>query len=74
MPEKLVPTFEDERCRVVRAADPHGRILGFLDRIASVINNDISKAILFNINLSAAEKKYFTIVFGRYYINESVRI
>jgi hypothetical protein len=29
---KLVPTFADRECRVVSAADPHGRILGFLDR------------------------------------------
>jgi hypothetical protein len=28
---KLVPTFV-EGCHVVRATDPHGRILGFLDR------------------------------------------
>jgi hypothetical protein len=29
---KLVPTFEDRRCRVVTVTDPYGRILGFLDR------------------------------------------
>jgi hypothetical protein len=29
---KLVPTFADRGCRVASAADPHGRILGFLDR------------------------------------------
>jgi hypothetical protein len=29
---KLVPTFADRGCRVVSATDPHGRILGFLDR------------------------------------------
>jgi hypothetical protein len=29
---KLVPTFADRRCRVVSTTDPHGRILGFLDR------------------------------------------
>jgi hypothetical protein len=29
---KLVPTFTDRGCRVVSATDPHGRILGFLDR------------------------------------------
>jgi hypothetical protein len=28
---KVVPTFAD-RCRVVSAAGPYGRILGFLDR------------------------------------------
>jgi hypothetical protein len=28
----LVPTFADRRCLVVSATDPHGRILGFLDR------------------------------------------
>jgi hypothetical protein len=28
---KLVPTFTDRRCRVVRATDPHGCILCFLD-------------------------------------------
>jgi hypothetical protein len=27
-----VPTFADRGCRVVSAADPHGRILCFLDR------------------------------------------
>jgi hypothetical protein len=32
MPAKLVPTFADRGCRVVSATDPHGRILGFLDR------------------------------------------
>jgi hypothetical protein len=29
---KLVTTFADTGCRVVSAADPYGRILGFLDR------------------------------------------
>jgi hypothetical protein len=29
---KLVPTFADRWCRVVTAADPYGRNLGFLDR------------------------------------------
>jgi hypothetical protein len=29
---KLVRTFEDRGCGVVSATDPHGRILGFLDR------------------------------------------
>jgi hypothetical protein len=29
---KLVPTFANRGCRVVSATDPHGRILGFLDR------------------------------------------
>jgi hypothetical protein len=29
---KLVPAFADRGCRVVSATDPHGRILGFLDR------------------------------------------
>jgi hypothetical protein len=29
---KLVPTFADRRCHVVRVTDPYGRILGFLDR------------------------------------------
>jgi hypothetical protein len=32
MSAKLVPTFADRGCRVVSATDPHGRILGFLDR------------------------------------------
>jgi hypothetical protein len=29
---KLVPTLADGRYRVVSAADPYGRILGFLDQ------------------------------------------
>jgi hypothetical protein len=29
---KLVPTFAERGCRVVSATDPHGRILGFLER------------------------------------------
>jgi hypothetical protein len=29
---KLVPTFADRGCRVGSTTDPHGRILGFLDR------------------------------------------
>jgi CBS-domain-containing membrane protein len=29
---KLVPTFADRGCHVVKVTDPHGRILGFLDR------------------------------------------
>jgi hypothetical protein len=29
---EVVPTFADRRCRVFSATDPHGRILGFLDR------------------------------------------
>jgi hypothetical protein len=32
MSAKLVPTFADRVCRVVSATDPHGRILGFLNR------------------------------------------
>jgi hypothetical protein len=32
MSVKLVPTFADGRCCVVGAADPNGRILGFLHR------------------------------------------
>jgi hypothetical protein len=32
MSAKLVSTFADRGCRVVSATDPHGRILGFLDR------------------------------------------
>jgi hypothetical protein len=28
---KLVPNFTDRGCRVVSTADPHGRVLGFLD-------------------------------------------
>jgi hypothetical protein len=27
-----VPTFAERGCRVVSATDPHGRILGFIDR------------------------------------------
>jgi hypothetical protein len=27
-----IPTFADRECCVVSATDPHGRILGFLDR------------------------------------------
>jgi hypothetical protein len=30
---KLAPTFADRGCRVVSAADPHVRVLGFLDRL-----------------------------------------
>jgi hypothetical protein len=29
---KLVPTFVERECRMVSAADPYGRNLGFLDR------------------------------------------
>jgi hypothetical protein len=29
---KLMPTFADRGCRVVSTMDPHGRILGFIDR------------------------------------------
>jgi hypothetical protein len=29
---KVVSTFADRGCHVVSAADPHGRVLGFLDR------------------------------------------
>jgi hypothetical protein len=29
---KLVPTFADRGCHVVGVTDPHGRVLGFLDR------------------------------------------
>jgi hypothetical protein len=29
---KLVPTFVDRGCHVVRVTDPYGHILGFLDR------------------------------------------
>jgi hypothetical protein len=32
MSAKLVPTFADRVYRVLSAVDPHGRILGFLDR------------------------------------------
>jgi hypothetical protein len=30
--EKVMVTFVDRGCRVVSATDPHGRILGFLNR------------------------------------------
>jgi hypothetical protein len=30
---KLVPTFADIGCHVVRGTDPYGRILGFLERM-----------------------------------------
>jgi hypothetical protein len=30
---KLLLTFEDRGCHVVRVTDPYGRILGFLDRM-----------------------------------------
>jgi hypothetical protein len=33
MSAKLVPTFADRGGRILSATDPHGRILGFLDRI-----------------------------------------
>jgi hypothetical protein len=33
MSEKLVPTFEDRGCSMVSATDPHGRNLGFIDRV-----------------------------------------
>jgi CBS-domain-containing membrane protein len=32
---KLVPTFADIGCHVVSVTDPHGRIVGFLDRSSS---------------------------------------
>jgi hypothetical protein len=32
MTAKLMPTFADKGRCVVSATDPHGRILGFLDR------------------------------------------
>jgi hypothetical protein len=32
LPMKLVPTFGNRGCRVVSAMDPHGSILGFLNR------------------------------------------
>jgi hypothetical protein len=32
LPAKLVSTLPDRKCRVVRAADPHSSIFGFLDR------------------------------------------
>jgi hypothetical protein len=31
--ENLVPTFADRGCHMVRATDPYGHILGFLDRL-----------------------------------------
>jgi hypothetical protein len=33
---KLVPTFADRECHVVIAADPHGFILGFYTRAATI--------------------------------------
>jgi hypothetical protein len=32
LPAKLVPTSADRGCSVVSETDPHGRILGFIDR------------------------------------------
>jgi hypothetical protein len=32
---QLMPNFSDRGCRVVRAADPYSRILGFIDRLVS---------------------------------------
>jgi hypothetical protein len=34
-----VPTFGYRRCRVVSTKDPHGRILGFLNRTSTIITN-----------------------------------
>jgi hypothetical protein len=39
---KLVPTFENRRCHVVRVTDPYGRILGFLDRTCGLSFRNIN--------------------------------
>jgi hypothetical protein len=40
----LAPTFADRGCGVVSAMDPHGRILGFLDR-SRYLNGKIQEEI-----------------------------
>jgi hypothetical protein len=47
---KVVPTFADRGCRVVSATDPHGRILGFLDR--KVAKNVFEKYVDSNMRLT----------------------
>jgi hypothetical protein len=39
---KLVPTFADRGCHVVRAANPHGRNFDFLDRSSSIVLTRLS--------------------------------
>jgi hypothetical protein len=53
MSPKLVPTFVDRGCRVVRATDLHGLILGFLDR-----SRYYSKLLL--ICIHEAETHYYS--------------
>jgi hypothetical protein len=36
---RLVPTFADRGCYVASVTDPYGRILGFLDRDAGIIQS-----------------------------------
>jgi hypothetical protein len=43
---KLVPTFADRGCHVVRVTDPYGRILGFLDRSRSFFLSSGSSIVL----------------------------
>jgi hypothetical protein len=46
MSAKLMTTFADRGCRVVRATDPHGRILGFLDPEPLLFLPSISSIVL----------------------------
>jgi hypothetical protein len=43
---KLVPTFADRGCHVVSVTDPHGCILGFLDRVKSPYDISFVRIIL----------------------------
>jgi hypothetical protein len=55
---QLMPTFADSGCCVVRAADPYGRILDFLDRLVShyrmiIRSSRINRLVLLNTRLMA---------------------
>jgi hypothetical protein len=65
---KLVPTFADRRCRGVSVTDPHGRILGFLDRPIEVkwTCNWIPEPISFPCYHSC--KRYSILNFGHHEI------
>jgi hypothetical protein len=63
---KLVPTFADRGCHMVRLANPYGRILGFLDR-----DDDENINSNYNNNFCYALKLIISTIIGHLMIRDS---
>jgi hypothetical protein len=57
---KLVSTFADRGCHVVRVTDPHGRILGFLHGSCYVFSQSSSSIVLTRLQWTLFQTHYFS--------------